>query len=703
MRESKSGTLFRIPALMAILSVLAFAIAGAAWTSSAAADNTPQLKEQKHCNIVFVNDVSGSMKSTDPHGLRYQALGGFLALASDSGNKIGSLAFTDKIVATQKLANYNGMAAKRAFLQNLQNTPVGGYTNIGLGIQSAIDMLNSGKDPSLPSVIVLMSDGNTQVNDSASGSDQDAALQGEARAVEQTKADGYGIYTISLNDKDSGYPANSAELAQIAAGTGGKFSEVSTAADLAKTYNLFYSMLFPSGLDDQNQSLTRTFPDSGHLTGNFNVPAIGIAEANMVLNGPVSDIVLTSPNGQKLDKNSLAPSTFASGDYTVIKTSKPQGGQWAYDITGTPGTKLEISFIDNANLSAGMSVTPSQHVYKDTDKIQVAAFLLDDGKKVDAAHYNGFAAKLSLMDYNKKVREFGMRNDGDKFSYALPALSKGTYIVHATITGQGFTLNSSTTTLNINSTPPVKKADLDVNMTLWPQWMPVISNGNTRRIALADAVSDSHHKPLKYAIQSTSFGADAYRLNGGTVTVFGNKLLSNPFALPQGSFTIRATNEYGSYVDFNVKVTTTNAGLLATIAVVAGVLIVLCLIGLTTFLATRRRFSGTVSVAPYDETTYAAREWVDLPRNGNGRGSRRLSMFHIDGLDINTRNVRFQATGKPQVIMINKGENLYRNGKRVGKKTVITSGKEITFKTGADAKTGFIVKFNSLLRKKRRR
>lgn len=121
--------------------------------------------EANKFNVIFVLDASGSMNQTDQSGLRYDALNLFLGLLTENGNHVGDVIFTQTIDNTLNIKEITSQDDKRQVLENLKSiNPSSGDTNIGLALAAATDMLDSGKNANLDSVILLLSDGNTDLD-----------------------------------------------------------------------------------------------------------------------------------------------------------------------------------------------------------------------------------------------------------------------------------------------------------------------------------------------------------------------------------------------------------------------------------------------------------------------------------------------------------------------------------------------------------
>lgn len=154
----------RMKKLTALLLGAVLGFGGAVPAKAAAEEN----KANKY-NVVFVVDESGSMLTTDKNQLRYDSLDLFLGLMSQQGNYAGTVSFDDKILHSEKLTAVNGSEGKSALSAVIrENTAKQGDTDIGGALECAVNMLDEDADVDLPSAIILLTDGNTDLDNNPS-------------------------------------------------------------------------------------------------------------------------------------------------------------------------------------------------------------------------------------------------------------------------------------------------------------------------------------------------------------------------------------------------------------------------------------------------------------------------------------------------------------------------------------------------------
>lgn len=640
---------------------------------AAYADDQSSNTGRNRYNVVFVSDTSGSMNDTDPKNLRYDAIGRFVALLADSGNRVGGVIFNDGIAYKKDLAPVDGVQAKQQFLDDIRKVPAKGWTNIGAGLQTADDMLDKNKDPNIPSVIVLLTDGNT-----AMGSDDETqqSLQTKAQALETARRNGYGIYSISLNADGS---ANSNELSQLSNATGGQFKEVKNASDLTDVFDMYYKMVFATKSD---KGVDLTIPDSGKAEGTFDVASVGVEEVNIMVTGKPTDYSLTDPNGKQYTKDALSADTFSTDAFVSMKVKKPAQGTWKYTIAGTPGDHVRIDIVRNTDLSTELKAEGTKKEYAAGDAVTLNASVLEGGQAASGDRLSKFKAVATVTDGKGKSQDVELKAADKGFAGKVTFDKKGSYKVKARVSGEGYDVTSNELTFDVGNSAPKPNGDIEKTVKLWPFFK------NTVDIDLTPGATDAQDKTLTYTIDSTAFNKDEYKLNGSKLTLTFGTVSS----LSQGSFTIRATDSDGASCTFNVLVKTINIGLITAIAIIAGIVIAIIVVLLLLWIALNKRFYGTCYASEFDEENYSA-QFAEVSRERN-RGRIKLFAFGINTHGLDPRSSYLQASGKDYVTLVLK-KPAYAQGRMTKKVKIMGDGYAVDIRQSPDAKQGINIRFVS--------
>lgn len=612
-------------------------------------------------NVVLVTDASGSMKETDPDGLRFRSMASFLYLLTLEGNNVGSVSFGEGIPLKTDMTDLSDKASRDNLIQQNRDVELEDWTNIGEGLQTAVSMLNDEGDPNLPSIILLLSDGNTDMPDSDA---LQASLQAKSDAIESARQAGISVYTVSLNANGE---ANSSELQQIASATGGEFREVTSADDLTEVYRLYQQIIFGS------------VSTPGAAEGTFDIAKIGVEEVNIAITGVPTEFIFVSPDGQTLPPEQLAGTTFATDGLTVVKIEDPQPGTWHYKVADVSDDSVSVDIVRNINVKAMIDPSVPSGEIKAGDSVDVTALLLEAGEPVDASAYADFTGTLAVTDADGAEQTTDLTAGDNGFAGTIPFPDEGTYTVTATITGEGFTFTTNPLTYNVGNAAPVP-ADSPLEQTVY--LLPFVDNTTT--IDLSSGATDSEDSTLSYEVESSAYMPDEYCIDGSNLVI-------SSFSLPQGSFTIQAADSDGATCTFDVQITVINVGLVTLITIGVGVLVFLIVTGILLWIALNKRFYGTCYVRPFNnEEGYA---YYEEESREKGRGRIKLSSFGVETFGVNP-DAYFQATGKSHVEFKAK-KPFYAGGSMVKKVEVPGNGYEVMITTDQTARKGIVVRFQT--------
>lgn len=614
-------------------------------------------------NVVVVLDASESMGYTDPTGLRYEAISQFTNLLADQGNYLGGIAFSNHVITQVDPFEMTSQEDKNAVSDSLQSVTSKkadneGYTNIGEALSTAVDLLNTKGNSDLPSVIVFLSDGNTEMPTDDELTD---SLDQKAEAIQAARENDIGIYTVCLNANNA---ADTSEMSQISNATGGVFQEVSNAEDLQDVFNNFYSLIYGTSTITMADDV---FPADGVLRMDFEVPKTGVEEVNIVINGSTTNISLESPDGTP-----AKTSQVSSEMYTLIKMSDIISGKWTLITEGVPGERIKINMIYNTNLGVNVETNPDTKTISTTEDFIVKATLMSGNTMVTSSEqYAEYDAKLCVMDaYGDEIDSFPMRMEGDHFEVAHQ-FEEGVYYINVNVSLNGHSLEKNSTNIGPitvktdvgegeNESKAPVPVDTPVNKTvyIWP------FKGGNLSVDMTTLATDAGEDSLKYEIVSSSF------IEGTDYTVDGDVITMNHFSLSTGSYDIKATNSDGLSCNIELVVKSYNVGVLALIGIGICGLIALAVFLILLYIALTKPFRGTISAQSYSNGVYKG-----VPRMKK-RGRIKLSAFRMDPVGLDYNKSYFQATGDNFVYLITNKPVIW-NGQKTSK-VRIQSGADVT-------------------------
>lgn len=605
-------------------------------------------------NVIFVMDASNSMNYTDCDGLRYQALERFAGRMTEAGNYMGGVVFSNHIIDIDGigLQPVNNALEKKEIIDRLGSwmsqsvSEDEGYTNIGEALSAAVDALSGSGGSDLPSYIVFLSDGNTEM---PSEEELEASLRSRTEAVNKAVEKQIKIYSICLNENGR---ADVEEMKEFSQRTGGAFQEVADAADLSKACDTFESMI--TGFKIQSQGVVQ-FPADGKLETIFDVPILGAEEVNITIDGPTKDIALKNPDEEYVD---YQPYVFTSrATFTQMKIPAPLPGRWILETSGIPGDSIEIKIQYNSNLMVEAAVEPENAA---ADELLTISAVLKAGSVTASTDedYTGYRAQAQILDtLGNMCGDIPMTVADGRFATNC-RLAEGTYyvVVHVTADYE-FTTDSATIGPVHIGTPPgpaTSAAPVPVENPVTKTVYILPGRDAVLTIDMNELARDPSGE-LQYAVTKTVF------IEGTDFTVDDSGVLTmDHFSLLRGFFDIRATNASGLSCDIRVDVNCVHIGYLA----LAGVLLAAVITAIVLLLLLRKLLQ-----TPFhgDITAYACLQGSNGPKSGSTqtpkRGRCKLSTFHMDPVGLDYNKCYFQASGDRHITLYTNQPVIYKGQK----------------------------------------
>ena len=401
-------------------------------------------------NVVFVIDASGSMLETDRSLWRYEAIDLFLGLATDAGNHMGAVIFNDRIIAAIQMQEINGKDIKTTFSQNLRNSPIQGDTDIGGAVLKAVEMLDAERNPELPSVIILLSDGNTDFPYDNTGEYYKQSKENKEKAIERARENQYSVFSVCLNENNK---ANTAELADISKATGGQFVEVGKAEDLKEVFGYFYNIIYST---ETISIVDERIPANGILETPFSVPFAGVEELNIIIStlNPETQYTLFRPDGNGFTEDELSAFTIQVKTFSIIKIPQPPGGVWKIQARGNPDDAVKIDMVYNSSFSVRAQAEPAGPGYELGDQITFTASIFSNGEEMrESSSYAVYSAILTVFNASDNSEVAKTLMQAEQFGYRADysANEAGDFYVTVTVMFEGLEKSSEKIFMTVNS------------------------------------------------------------------------------------------------------------------------------------------------------------------------------------------------------------------------------------------------------------
>lgn len=400
-RTAKNRMLRLLPVLLLALCLTVSPLgAGRAGAASAA---------PSHIDAVLLIDVSNSMNKSDKNKIANEAMKMFIDMLSTQGDKVGIVAYTDKVEREKALLGIQSAGDKKDLKDFIDGLSRGPYTDLAIGMKEAVKVLENGSDPSHEPMIVMLADGNNDLNE-ASGRKQSDSDQELKAAVEAAKQKGYPVYTIGLNADGK---LNKNILAGLSSETGGKAFTTNSADDLPQ----ILSEIFASHLKLKVVPVPSITANGDFQDVTVNVPNSSVLEANIsIMSSKPVTAKLSDPSGKEVAIPSDKVLLSKSSTYTLIKLLSPEQGDWKLQVKGVPKDKIDINLVFNYDLELKLDALPAKS-YGKGDKVEISSHLYSNGAEVtEGSLYQEMKAVLLATDADTgQVQEIPLDNSGAAF------------------------------------------------------------------------------------------------------------------------------------------------------------------------------------------------------------------------------------------------------------------------------------------------
>lgn len=609
--------------LVCMLMMAALLLSAAiTYAQPASADNL-NADEVNRFNVILVIDGSGSLVSgssaTDKSGLRYDAINLFLALLTNDGNQVGAIVFDDdsnNYLLNTGLTPVSGKGDKVSLGEKIRSAGTRNDTDIGSALLSAVSILEaSGSQDGRSPAVVLFSDGRTDLGGNKEAYEQ--SLENRETAITKAQDAGIPIYSICLNASPVADPQ---ELSEIASRTSGGFVSVSRAEDLAGAFETFYQLIFNSSGSEKRDV---PFGADGKLTYSFDVPSVGAEEVNIILKQAGLQSIQVSGPSRQISAAELEENTMTGGDYEVIKLVKPQVGRWNLELSGTPGSRVTVNVVYNADSVAELVTADGKSEYNTGESVTFQAYLKKDGSRVtDSSVLGEYKAVLHLSNLTDgTTQDIDMTPDADgMFVYEFRTNQESSYSAYATLEFGSLVHQSGDAAVNFGNTPPTAVG----GVTMVEEKVVVTPvSGRHRSFKLGEYFSDTPGDTLHYVIVSSQLVSDTAAIDGDTLNVETSKSRS-------GDLVIAAVDAQGAQtqITFRFKVTNLTLAIFITlaVAVVVGVIVA----GVTIWSVTHPLWKGELKVVNLD------RSCAGMSRShASFRGKLKLSYFMVGPCGLN--------------------------------------------------------------------
>jgi von Willebrand factor type A domain len=360
---------------------------------------------QGHVTIIVL-DMSGSMTTNDPQGLRCSAANayidlsgvndyiGIVGLDNNNGNRIGNNQFQEAQIWTDPIntATQRDQQNLRSIITNKSHSCQPDNTTPTYdALTKALNMLgNVAANKHLTGSVILLTDGVP---------DPDTVPQIDkikSDLVPQFKQHGWPVDTIALG-ADGPIASGSSTtfhdfLGDVASGTGGKFYDDGK-GQIAGISPLniapFFVDIFARRVGRTvTQDIPPTNLDGGTTKRNFSVTDFtNDLDVVVVKDQPATTVSLVTPGGQTISPGNGAVLTSQDPHYFIFSIHQPIAGQWEVHVTGNG--QFLLNSLKSSNIGVSIDKVelkdanlPSGDVWPLGQALRISADLTSNGRVI---------------------------------------------------------------------------------------------------------------------------------------------------------------------------------------------------------------------------------------------------------------------------------------------------------------------------------
>jgi uncharacterized protein (TIGR03437 family) len=357
--------------------------------------------------VMLVIDRSGSMDIESRLGFAKSGANQFINFLR-TNDSVGVVSFSSSSSLNFPLTKITGVGTKTAAKGTINALVADGTTNIGGGLQTAIDQFTAQTDRSCAEIIVLLTDG-----DHNTGTPP-------ASVIPKLQEEGITVITVGLGAGIS--TSGEVTLQNIASQTGGKFFRVSNAFGLS---GLFLNLVFesygsglltrsPLALAPGQTSETNVLVEPGTSSATF-ATTFSQASANLTFS-------LRSPSGLVISEAMLPNfvTLLKENNSIAFQVNAPEAGTWKMLVTAGTGFQGQAEVIALAeHVGTQLIAAVKKETLTAPEAIEIQATPLFEGANVTGAIVSGVVTRpdgtkvtIPFFDDGNIANADAVANDG---------------------------------------------------------------------------------------------------------------------------------------------------------------------------------------------------------------------------------------------------------------------------------------------------
>ncbi len=339
--------------------------------------------EKSGVDIVFVMDYSGSMKTNDPQNIAKGMVKAFIDTVHSDAIRVGFVSYNDQILSSLSPISVKTQKQRNKLKTLIEGKTYSGNTDIGLGLSCAYDIIE--QETERKRVIVLISDGETDLKGSSTGRNMQISNQDRVDTVKNCEKQGIQIYTIAFGK----YDGNTKTLKMISEQTN---AQMYTAETPEKLIEILYG-IFTTNMDYSIQKITNSVYGAGTQDIRIKLDEPYLDEMDVLVISPQEIGTVSVLYGKKEQK------AINLKNYAVAKLSdiKSNISELTVQLKTSQNQELQIYLISYRALTPVFKV--EKEVYKNIP-FQFEMYFKDKNGEIvaDEDFYQNFSWEFFLID-----------------------------------------------------------------------------------------------------------------------------------------------------------------------------------------------------------------------------------------------------------------------------------------------------------------
>lgn len=365
--------------------------------------------------------------------------------------------------------------------------------------------------------------------------------------------------------------------------------EVKSADDLKEVFSQFYNIIYSTETIVLGDIV---IPDNGETEIPFDIPRIGVEEANIIISTLNSNTsyMLYQPSGIAYTESELDAMKITAKTFSVLKIQNPEAGAWRLVVKGVPGDSIKIEMIYNSDLDIVQNFNSGNPVFADAD-VLIGAQISNMGNLItDSAIYQEYPMHVVLTEVGSgTVNDYEMTAGSQQAEYTFHLPQGAEYDVYTYCSIDNLTVTSETARLSAGRPLPVASEDpIEITKTLPFTKAEYLFD-------LSSVFSDSEDATLSYSITQSEFDSSVVSVEGENLNIKVKEIGKG------GELFVTATNSGGGSIEVQVILKTVNI-LPLLLAILAAVVVLVLLIVL---LGAKKKgnvpINGRIQIIPYNE------------------------------------------------------------------------------------------------------